>query len=113
MSEFTLPLNWQDDYWEKIDFTDVVEVYGKLREDFLGGGKSSMQLPEPSKAMVAQTIKEAHDRSIEVNYLLNTTCISNLEFTKKGYRQVRKMFDWLSVIGVDAVTVAMPFIAEV
>jgi len=113
MSNFTLPLNWQDDYFEKIDFTDVVEVYGKLREDFFGGGKSSMQLPEPSKKMVEQTIKEAHAKKIEVNYLLNTTCIGNLEFTKKGYKQIRKMFDWLSSIGVDAVTVALPFIAQI
>ena len=72
-----------------------------------------MQLPEPSKEMVAKTVKEAHARGIEVNYLLNTTCIGNLEFTKDGYRQVRKMFDWLSDIGVDAVTIAMPFIAEI
>ncbi|MDR0571132.1 MAG: hypothetical protein LBG71_07960 [Clostridiales Family XIII bacterium] len=71
MSKFTLPLSWQEDYFEKINFEDVVEVYGKSREDFLGGGKSSMQSPEPSKKMAEQTIKTAHARGLGVNYLLN------------------------------------------
>ena len=39
MSKFTLPINWQENYWDVIDFTDVVEVHGKLREDFIGGGR--------------------------------------------------------------------------
>jgi len=113
MSVFTLPLNWQEDYFEKINFDGVAEVYGKLREDFMGGGKSSMAQAQPSKKLVRETIATAHRKGIEVNYLLNTTCIGNLEFTARGYRQVRKTFDWLSSIGVDTVTVALPFILQI
>jgi len=113
MPKFTLPLNWQEDYFEKINFDGVAELYGKLREDFLGGGKSSMAQAEPSKKMVHKTVQRAHAMGIEVNYLLNATCIGNLEFTAKGYKQIRKTFDWLSTIEVDTVTVALPFIAQI
>lgn len=113
MARFTLPLNWQKDYFEAIDFTGVEEVYGKLREDFLGGGKSSMAQAEPSRRQVAQTVLEAHRRGLRFNYLLNTTCIGNLEFTRGGYRKIRKMLDWLSEIQVDAVTLSLPFLVQV
>ena len=73
MANFTLPLNWQDDFFEKINFDNVVELYGKLREDFMGGGKSSMAQAEPSKKLVRDTVQRAHKMGIEVNYLLNTT----------------------------------------
>ena len=113
MAKFTLPVNWQDDYFEKIDFTGVSELYGKLREDFTGGGKSSMAQAEPSKRMVVEYIKRAHIMGIKFNYLLNTTCIGNLEFTRKGYHRIRKLLDWLAEIGVDTVTLSMPFLVEV
>ena len=113
MAKFTLPVNWQDDYFEKIDFTGVSELYGKLREDFTGGGKSSMAQAEPSKRMVAEYIKRAHVMGIKFNYLLNTTCIGNLEFTRKGYHRIRKLLDWLGEIGVYTVTLSMPFLVEV
>jgi collagenase-like PrtC family protease len=113
VAEFTLPLNWQDDYFTRLDFTGVAEVYGKLREDFAGGGKSSMAQPEPTRAEVARTVREAHRRGLEFNYLLNTTCIANLELTRAGYGRIRSLLDWLDDIGVDTVTVALPFLAEV
>lgn len=112
MSKFTLPLNWQEDYFDVINFEGVVELYGKLREDFAGGGKSSMAQAEPSKRKVQQTVERAHKMGIEVNYLLNTTCIGNLEFTSGGYKKVRKILDWLASINVDTITVAMPFLLQ-
>ena len=113
MASFTLPLNWQEDYFTSIDFTDVEEVYGKLREDFLGGGKSSMAQAEPSRRDVARAVREAHSRGVKFNYLLNTTCIGNREFTRSGYRKIRAMLDWLSEIGVDSVTLGLPFLVQV
>ncbi|MBF0430868.1 MAG: U32 family peptidase [Fibrobacteria bacterium] len=112
MIHFTMPLNWQDDYFELIDFNQVSEVYGKLREDFPGGGKSSMAQAEPSRQEVARTVTEAHNRNMEFNYLINSTCIGNMELTRKGYKQIRKLLDWLSDIKVDRITLALPFLVE-
>lgn len=113
MSRFTMPINWQEDYFDAINFDGVVELYGKIREDFMGGGKSSMAQAEPSKRQVKEVIARTHQKGMEFNYLLNTTCIGNLEFTAKGYKEIRKTLDWLASINVDTVTVAMPFILEI
>jgi collagenase-like PrtC family protease len=113
MAKFTLPANWQEDFFEVIDFTDVVEVYGKMREDFIGGGKSSMAQAQPSKILVRDTVREVHKRGMSFNYLLNSTCIGNLEYTSKGYKEIRKLLDWLASIEVDSVSVALPFIAQI
>ncbi|MBI5207741.1 MAG: U32 family peptidase [Candidatus Firestonebacteria bacterium] len=112
MAKFAMPLNWQRDYFDKINFNQVYEVYGKLREDFPGGGKSSMAQAEPSKRLVKETVENAHRRNLQFNYLINSTCISNLELTRKGYKNIRILLDWLSEIGVDKVTLGIPFLVE-
>ena len=35
-----------------------------------------------------------------------------MEFTRTGQRQIRRLLDWLSVIDVDSVTVAIPYLAQ-
>ena len=88
MSKFTLPINWQENYWDVIDFTDVVEIHGKLREDYIGGGRSYYSGADPSKKTVELFIREAHSRNIEVNYLLNATCMGNVEATARGHKNI-------------------------
>ena len=70
MSNFTLPLNWQEDYFEKINFDNVVELYGKLCEDFYGGGKSSMAQTEPSRKLLRETVRRIHEMGIEMIIIL-------------------------------------------
>ncbi|MBN1760785.1 MAG: U32 family peptidase [Chitinispirillaceae bacterium] len=112
MTTFTMPLNWERDYFNRLDLSQVTEVYGKLREDYPGGGKSSMAQGEPSKREVRWTVEEAHRRGLMFNYLINTTCIGNREFTRHGYRRIRWLLDWLADMGVDRITLAMPFLVE-
>jgi len=109
---FTVPMNWQPDYFDRMRLDQVCEIYGKLREDFPGGGKSSMAQAEPRKKDVAHVVAQAHTRGIEFNYLINATCIGNLELTRRGYARIRLLLDWLCTIGVDRVTLALPFLVE-
>jgi collagenase-like PrtC family protease len=109
---FALPMNWQPDYFIAIPFDHVGEIYGKLREDYPGGGKSSMAQAQPTRQEVADAVKETHSRGMEFNYLLNATCIGNHELTRRGYRNIRKLLDWLSLCKVDCLTVALPFLLE-
>lgn len=113
MAQFALPINWEPDFFERIDFTGVTEVYGKLREDFPGGGKSSMAQAQPSRRAFSQAVNEVHARGMKFNYLINTTCIGNRELTRGGYRRLHKLLDWLTEVGVDRITLALPFIAEI
>jgi len=44
-------------------------------------------IPKVGKKEVASFIAEVQKRGIEFNYLINSTCLDNLEFTKKGYKK--------------------------
>ncbi len=91
----------------------VYEVYGKVSEDYYGGGRPSFYLPSVDRKVVADTVKLCHSKGIEFNYLLNATCTSNLEFTSEGQRKLRETLDWVSDIGVDSITVANAYFLRV
>ena len=107
------PLNGEEDLIPKLSrFKEVVEVYGKLTSDFVGGGKHSFQTPMITESKLRRAVKEAHSRGLEFNYLLNSSCLDNMEWTAFGQRKIRKMLDWVSSLGVEAVTVALPYLLE-
>ncbi|MFA6357363.1 MAG: U32 family peptidase [Candidatus Omnitrophota bacterium] len=109
--QFAVPTNWQDDLLPAINKAGVtLEIYGKLNSDFFGGGKHSFQLPHVSKRKIAKHVDQIHKAGFRFNYLLNGTCLNNLEWTISGQRKIRHHLDWLVKIKVDAVTVAIPYL---
>lgn len=82
----------------------VYEVYGKLTSDYFGGGRPSFYLPSVDRKGLAAYVGRCHDAGIKFNYLINAVCMANMEFTKEGQRELRKLLDWLSDIGVDSLT---------
>jgi hypothetical protein len=51
--------------------------HGKLSRDAIGGGRSSVLLPEVSRKHIEEHVRLAHEHSIEFDYLMNATCINN------------------------------------
>jgi len=113
MIRLTIPINWQEDYFERIDFNNVEEVYGKLKFDLFGGGRSPLSLPHVSKFRLRGSIRTLHARNVRFNYLINATCLDNQEITATGFRAIRKFLDWLVSMGVDSLTVSLPFLLQV
>lgn len=111
--KLTIPVNWEDDYFEKIDFSQTEEIFGKLNVGLIGGGRPALTLPSVKKEKVKEFVDEAHRRNLKFNYLMNGTCFDNLEITKKGYRDLRKTLDWLSESGVDGISVSLPMVMEI
>lgn len=111
--KLVIPTNFSDDYFEKIDFSQTEEIYGKMNTDLIGGGRAAFTLPPVKEKQVVQFVNETHKRGMKFNYLLNGTCFDNLEVTKKGYREIRKQLDWISNMGVDVVTVSLPMLLEI
>lgn len=108
-----MPFNGQDDLIPKLGrHPEVVELYGKLTSDFFGGGRHSFQVPQVSKRKLAFNIKKAHEYGFEFNYLLNTSCLNNMEWSISGQRKMRMFVDWLVSLDIDAVTVAIPYLLE-
>jgi collagenase-like PrtC family protease len=110
--KFSVPYNWQADLLPGVKKVGVVELYSKLASDFVGGGRASYILPKISKSKVAKHISKAHQIGIKFNYLLNATCLGNREWGAKGQRRLVALLDWLTDIGIDGVTISIPYLLE-
>ncbi len=104
--------NFRPDLVEGIKGYPVYELFGKLPTDSLGGGRASYMLSPLSKRALAAHVRDAHQRGIRFNYLLNAACLDNREWTRKGQREIRRLLDWLAETEVDAVTVSLPYLLD-
>jgi collagenase-like PrtC family protease len=91
-------------------FPEVKELYGKLSRDIIGGGRSTYTLRPTSRRALAASVAEAHIHGMQFNYLINGAGLYGLEQTRGGQRAIRRHLDMLADIGVDAVTVASPYL---
>lgn len=90
----------------------VTELFGKLQTDAVGGGRAPYQLAKVSRRQLAKHVAHARRAGIAFNYLLNSSCQGNREITRKGQQEINALLDWISAIGVTAVTVASPFMLQ-
>jgi collagenase-like PrtC family protease len=94
-------------------FPNVKEVYGCRGNDFIGSGRSSYTLRPVSSRGIESTVREAHVEGISFNYLLNAASLYGMEQTREGNRRIRRIIDRLSLWGVDAVTVSLPYLLRI
>lgn len=88
----------------------VVELFGKLREDAVGGGRAPYQLARVSRRRLADHVRHARRAGIGFNYLLNASCLGNREMTRAGQKDLQELAGWLCEIGVASVTVSSPYL---
>ncbi|MDO8349350.1 MAG: U32 family peptidase [Planctomycetota bacterium] len=86
----------------------VVEFYGKLRQDAVGGGRAPYQIAPISRRQLAAHVRDVRAAGMGFNYLLNAACLGNRELTRAGQREIEKLLEWVREIGATAVTVATP-----
>ncbi len=110
--KLSVATNFQNDLISKIKGNSVVELFGKLNKDFVGGGRASFLLPRVSKKRFKKHIEVTQQQGIEFNYILNSLCLDNREFTMAGQRNIHRLLDWLYAIKVDSLTVANPFLFQ-
>lgn len=110
--KFSIPTNWQKDLIPQVRKEGVVELYGKLTSDFIGGVRPSFILPYVGKRAAFNYIKKTHQNNLRFNYLLNALCLDNKEFTISGQRKIHNLLDWLGNCKVDYLTVAIPYLLQ-
>ncbi len=98
---------------EAIKDYPVVELFGKLPEDAVGGGRASYQLGRLGRRRLAAHVRHARSAGIGFNYLLNASCLGNREITRAGQREIDELCGWLVGIGVTSVTVASPHLLKI
>ncbi len=109
----SLATNFDDSLIDQVKKHPVEEIFGKLSSDVAGGGRASYQIVRVGRRRLEEHVRHAVQSGIRFNYLLNAACLDNREFTKKGQKRIRALLDWISEIGVGAVTVASPFLLEI
>lgn len=109
--KYSLPHNWQKDFFEKIDFNFVEEVYGKLPSDIIGGGRPSYASVPVSKKTFKKEVAKVKAAGLKFVYLLNSSCLDNQELSYFYRRRLVKFLRFLTEAGVDAVCIASPYLA--
>lgn len=105
--------NFDNSLIERIAEYPVVEVYGKLSRDIFGGGRPSYVLPDVGVKKLIGHIKVVHRKKIQFNYIMNSPCLDNMEFTRRGQKRITSILNRLIDAGVDIVTVSNPFLMEI
>lgn len=110
---FSIATNFDNELPSRLAPYSVVELFGKLPRDAVGGGRASYMLAPTSRKMLEEHVREARRNGMAFDYLINPACMGNREFTAKGQRDIRRLLDWVSEIGVEWVTVSIPFLLDI
>src|SRR4030043_1513762 len=103
--KLTVPTNWETNLVEELaKIPAVVDIYGKKPHDFVGGGRPDFLQLDASDEQVAEYVKLVHKHKMTFNYLFNAPCMDNMENNQEHHRKILDNFQWVSDIGVDAVT---------
>lgn len=109
---YSIATNWDPKLPGLLEEREVTTLYGQIWLDPLGGGRMLLFLPRNDRKEVESFIAEAGNRGLGFNYLLNASCLDNLEFTRNGYKEIRRHLEWIEKSGAEMVTVTLPFLLE-
>lgn len=110
--KISLATNFEDELINQIKNYPVYEIYGKLKDDILGGGRPDNTLSSVSKKRLEEHVKKTLEAGIKFNYLLNGSCLSNREQSLEWQEKFKTFLNYLRDIGVNALTVTNPFILQ-
>lgn len=110
--KLSVATNFDDELIEELKKYPVYEVYGKLQEDNIGGGRPSNTLKSIDKARLEEHVKKVREANIKFNYLLNGACLANNEQNTEWQNNLKSFLDYLRDIGVNALTVTNPFVLQ-
>jgi len=110
--KLSVPANWDIGLLDELHAFPVIEVYGMLNSSLVGGGRPSIVLPSVSRRCFTSYVKRVHSLNMEFNYILNAPCLNNLEYTYKFKHALIKYLSWMVEVGVDSITVSIPYLVE-
>lgn len=110
--KLSLAANYDMDLVPRLKGYPVVEVYGKLPTDCVGGGRPRYMGTPLTKKALAEYVAHLKEYGIKFNYLLNTACHGNQEWGRRWQRDLMAFLDELARIGIQTLTVSTPFLLE-
>ncbi len=109
----TIPANYDCALVPELSRYPVVEVYGKLSGDLVGGGRPSYMGTPLDRSDLGRYVAALQRHRIGFNYLLNSSCQGNHEWTRSWQKRFMRLIDRLGNIGIRTVTVSTPYLLEV
>ena len=108
-----VPTNWDRELILPLSQLKAdIRIYGVLPTSLMGSGGAGPNIPSMTTEQVEEYINSAHSAGLTFNYLLNAPCLSNMEWQEDTHRELLQHLEWLSDVGVDSVTVAIPYLLE-
>lgn len=108
----TIAANYDEVIVPQLARYPVVEVYGKLPKDLAGGGRPSYMSRGLNRSELRSYVSTLTEHGIAFNYLLNSSCQGNREWTRKWLKQLTAFLEELAEMGVRHLTVSTPFLLE-
>ena len=107
-----MPANYDVDLIPELAPYPVTEIYGKFPSDLVGGGRPSYMGTPLSRHELEEYVSTIQSHDMTFNYLLNSSCLGNREWTRKWQSKLMRFLDRLSGMGVRRLTVSTPFLLE-
>ena len=108
-----VPANWDRELISPLSRNEAdIEIYGVLPTSMMGSGGSGPNIPQLTLEQASEFIKLAHSAGLTFNYLLNAPCMNNMEWHEATHRELLEHIDWICDIGVERITVAIPYLIE-
>lgn len=111
--QFSLAYNGDTNLIEKTSHLDKISTYyGSMSSQLFGSGRPTLHMAKVDKANIEQAVELAHHYNKKFNYLMNSSCMNNLEYTEAYRCEIFEMLRYLEDIQVDLVTIANPLLIE-
>ena len=110
--QLAVPANYDSEIVPELAKYPVREVYGKLPGDFVGGGRPSYMGTPISFRNLGRYVAVLQKHGIAFNYLLNSSCHGNREWTRSWQKRLMRLMDRLSEIGIRKLGVALQEVDE-
>lgn len=103
---------WDNELLSEYAKLGVNEIYCSLRVATIGSARPAVCLPDATVGEARKHIALAHSLGMEFNYVANSSCLGNIEFSQKGRDNLIEFFELVDSLGVDIVTLAVPYLIE-
>lgn len=110
--QLSVPANYDIDLVPRLKKYPVEEVYGKLPHDFVGGGRPSYMAGRLTLRQLGEYVAALRRNDIEFNYLLNSACLANCEWSRSWQKKLNRLLTELAAMGVTRLTVTSPYLLE-
>lgn len=102
------------DHIKKVDKEHQVDsLFGKMKKDVVGGGRSSVSIPDVSMEQVIEYNRRCGEMGIRFNYLLNPLCLGNKDVISSEHNKIVNFLGELYDGGIRWVTVCSPYLLEI